>query len=286
MTSHDPMLERLAGLRVDVPESVRQRQLGEILAAVRTAPPVRAPKNFGRRRRWATAVASLAMVVAPVGTAVAAEDSLPGEALYPVKQVSERLRSVFDEDLPATHRVEELEALLERHAAASLVAEAERRAGEAIAGLDDPGELAGRLEQVRIRIRQQQNREETGPGSDGDQDRDPGDGGQGSQAPAPDDGSTGGGEGPGSEGDPQRDQDQNQDGMDGSGSGGTGSGGSGSVGSESGGSGTGGSGGEGQGTGTPGGAVDSGGGRRTGAGDGSGNASGGGSGGGGSGTGS
>lgn len=246
MTNPDPMFERLAKFRVNVPEPVRQRQLDEILVAVRTAPPVRAPKNFGLRRRWATAIASLAIVVAPVGTAVAAEDALPGEVLYPVKQVSERVRGVFDEDLAATHRVEELETLVGRDTDASLITEAERRAGDAVAALDNPGDLAPRLEQARLQIRQR-NRDGTGPGNDGDRSGGPNNADQGSETPGPNDGSPdGGGEGPGPDGDPQRDQDQNQDGTGTPGTGGPGSGtdpgGSGDGTPGSGGSGTGGSG--------------------------------------------
>ena len=61
----------------------------------------------------AAALATLTIVVVPVGAAVAAESSVPGEGLYPVKRVTESVRGWLDHDLIATHRVEELEVLLD-----------------------------------------------------------------------------------------------------------------------------------------------------------------------------
>lgn len=66
--------------------------------------------------RWArrVGVALLASgLVFPVA-AVASDDALPGEALYPVKRVTERVVAVFDPDVVAEHRVEEAEALVAR----------------------------------------------------------------------------------------------------------------------------------------------------------------------------
>ena len=73
------------------------------VVALSTASPSR------RRRIVASVVA--AAVIAPTGLAAASEDSVPGDALYPVKQISERVLVIFDSDVIAQHRIEEIEAL-------------------------------------------------------------------------------------------------------------------------------------------------------------------------------
>lgn len=153
----DPM-QRLAAYRTEIDEGVRERHLAQMGVALRAAPTTAASTRLGFRRRFATALATLTIVVVPVGAAVAAESSVPGEGLYPVKQVTERMRGWVDHDLVAIHRVEELEVLLDRDANDELIAETADRAVVAVAVLDDPGELGPRLEQaqnrIRLRIRQ------------------------------------------------------------------------------------------------------------------------------------
>lgn len=78
----------------------------------------------GRARRWAAVLAViLALVLASAGTAIAAQSSMPGDPLYPVKRVTERLGLLVVRDLPGkTHlrleftrrRAEEIEALYDR----------------------------------------------------------------------------------------------------------------------------------------------------------------------------
>ncbi len=78
----------------------------------------------GRARRWAgVLVVILALVLASAGTAIAAQSSIPGEPLYPVKRVTERLGLLVVRDRPGkTHlrleftkrRTEEIEALDDR----------------------------------------------------------------------------------------------------------------------------------------------------------------------------
>lgn len=263
--------DRLAALRIDVSSETRDRHLAAISEAVRTAPPVRTRSRLGFRRRWAVAIASLTAVVAPVGTAVAAEGALPGELLYPVKQVSEQIRGVFDEDLPARHRIEELERLVEADAEPTAIIDAQERAEMAVGALDQPGDLAGRLErarrQVRVRLNAGPGQEPTGdvgPAGPGNSDAPSGDPGQGdgsgdrSGDPSPDrdrdqDG-TGDGDptpttGPG--GDADQGGNGSGDGSGGgSGGGSDGSGGDGSGGNGSGGDASGGSGGNGSGSGS------------------------------------
>lgn len=77
--------------------------------------------SSGRARRWAAVLAViLALVLASAGTAIAAQSSIPGEPLYPVKRVTERLGLLVVRDPPgkthlrlefARRRTEEIEAL-------------------------------------------------------------------------------------------------------------------------------------------------------------------------------
>ena len=244
MAKPDPFA-RFAAFRIVISDDTRERQLAVIADAVRNPPPVRTSKRLGFRRRWAVAIASLTAVVAPVGTAVAAEGALPGEVLYPVKQVSEQVRAIFDDDLVATHRVEELERLLDVGADPALVAETSARAESEVASLDDPGELGPRLvraqERVRLRIRQGGGtgeglgdgpaNEPTGsPGSGpagpaGEQDRDRNGSGSGSPSTPP---SSSGGGGADQGGSDQGGSSQGGSGSEGSGQGGGSGGGNGS----------------------------------------------------------
>lgn len=71
--------------------------------------PLSAARMTRRRRMVASVVA--AALIAPAGLAAASEGSIPGDALYSVKQISERVLVLFDSDVIAEHRVEEIEAL-------------------------------------------------------------------------------------------------------------------------------------------------------------------------------
>lgn len=78
----------------------------------------------GRARRWAAVLAVfLVVVLAGAGTAIAAQSSIPGEPLYPVKRVTERLGLLVVHDSPEKvhlrleftgRRAEEIEALYDR----------------------------------------------------------------------------------------------------------------------------------------------------------------------------
>jgi hypothetical protein len=78
----------------------------------------------GRTRRWAAVLAViLALVLASAGTAIAAQSSIPGEPLYPVKRVTERLGLLVVRDRPGKtllrleftrRRTEEIEELDDR----------------------------------------------------------------------------------------------------------------------------------------------------------------------------
>lgn len=161
MMEGNDLLDRLeSAYRLEVDTDTRARHLAEVSAAIRTAPSARLAPGFALRRRVAAVVAAVFAVVAPVGMAVAAEDSVPGDVLYPVKQVTERVRGFVDRDLAATHRVEEVERLLFERAPRSEIARAFERAETAAAELVDPTPLDSRIERVRERIRRQEELEE------------------------------------------------------------------------------------------------------------------------------
>ena len=67
----------------------------------------------GRGRVLALAVVLVLLV--PV-VALAAENTVPGDLLYPIKRAVEPIVQVFDSDAPAQRRVREVEVLFERDA--------------------------------------------------------------------------------------------------------------------------------------------------------------------------
>ena len=165
MDTRDPMDRLSSAYSISVDSETQQRHIAEVSAAIRTAPAAPVPAGFGLRRRVAAAVAAI-FIVAPAGMAIAAEDAVPGDILYPVKEITERVRSYVDKDVEATHRVEEVERLVFLRAPSHAVARAVERAESATVLLPDSGELRLRLELARERL-QQQDVERQEPAGDG-----------------------------------------------------------------------------------------------------------------------
>lgn len=155
MDDRDPMERLSSTYRVEVAEDTKSRHIAEMGAALKSAPPTPVPAGFALRRRLAGALAAVFVVVAPVGMAVAAEDSVPGDVLYPMKQVTERVRGVFDDDVEATHRVEEVERLVFLRAPRAAITRAVERAEAATSELVDRSSLGSRLESARRRLQEQ-----------------------------------------------------------------------------------------------------------------------------------
>jgi hypothetical protein len=105
---------------------------------------------------WVAAAFSVGLPVA----AIAAEGTLPGDLLYPVKVAVEPIRSVFDSDVAAVHRVEELERIAESDAPESDLEQAIDRASAAVDEAGTP-ELEQRFERVRDQIRDRRSGEGT-----------------------------------------------------------------------------------------------------------------------------
>jgi hypothetical protein len=122
-------------------------QRAALSAAVRDAAGRSGPVIRARRRLSVVAVAA-ALLALPAGVALAAESALPGDPLYPVKQMTETVRSWVDDDIVAEHRVDELEALLAVDAPADRITDQVERAIEEVAQLDAGHRLRDRLSAV------------------------------------------------------------------------------------------------------------------------------------------
>lgn len=126
----------------------RAEQQADLLAAVERAAAARPVVRS--RRRWTVVAVAAALLALPAGMAFAAEGSLPGDALYPVKRVTETMRSWIDDDIVAQHRVDELEGLLAAGASTDRITDQIDRARIEVDRLDGDTDLGDRLE-VAIR---------------------------------------------------------------------------------------------------------------------------------------
>ncbi len=153
MTADDLTRRMQVAWQVEIDPAVEERHLATVSEALRSpAPPSPVSMRRGLRTRLAAAAAAFMVFAAPAA-AIAAEGALPSEALYPVKRLTERMRSLVDDDIIAIHRVEELETLLEREASADAVVSASSDAAEAVAELEESGELMLRLERAQLTLR-------------------------------------------------------------------------------------------------------------------------------------
>lgn len=146
---------RLQALRIDVEPDVEERHITAMLRELREAPPsptlARTPRRGARRRAVAIMVAAFAMLLPTA--AIAAEDTVPGDLLYPVKRSTEWARSLVDPGVRQRHRVEELETVIERGAPVDVVTDRYEASVEAVDEGD--GDLVRRMERARERARQQ-----------------------------------------------------------------------------------------------------------------------------------
>ncbi|MEN8233507.1 MAG: hypothetical protein ABFR89_01110 [Actinomycetota bacterium] len=154
MSARDPLQRLSSAYRLAVSDETMHRHLAEVATAIRSAPSAPLPAGFGLRRRIAAMAAAL-VVFAPSAMAVAADDAVPGEMLYPVKQAAERLMGLFDSKIEATHRIEEVEQLVQRRVHRSEVTHAVQRAESATAKLTEPAELELRLVRAQELHKQQ-----------------------------------------------------------------------------------------------------------------------------------
>lgn len=146
---------RLQALRIDVVPEVADRQMAAVLRELREAPsvgfPVRVPTPHRSRRRLVAALAATFVLLIPVA-AFAAEDSVPGDLLYPVKQSTEWARSLVDPGVAQRHRVQELEIVVDRGAPIDVVTDRFDASVDAV-GEQDPA-LLRRMQLAREKIRE------------------------------------------------------------------------------------------------------------------------------------
>lgn len=102
---------RAASEAIGMSDAAQARHLEAISAALPSDNVVALSAAAPSRRRRIVASVVAAVVIAPAGLAAASEGSVPGDALYPVKQISERVLVLFDSDVVARHRIQEIEAL-------------------------------------------------------------------------------------------------------------------------------------------------------------------------------
>lgn len=110
-TTVDRMRVALAA-RMDEDVAGRQRlRISEELRLVPVPATVRASSRPGLIARVAGLVAVVVLVVV-AGSGVASQAAIPGDLLYPVKRLTEPLLAAFNDDLAASHRVDELGAII------------------------------------------------------------------------------------------------------------------------------------------------------------------------------
>ena len=141
MSKHDP-LDQLAAFRIEVDDEARSRDLSAVRAEVGRRKPYRAP----RRSRWTLGAVVAVLLAGPVAAA-ASDDAAPGDLLYPIKLATEPIVRLFDRDIVAEHRVEEVAVLVDRDSENEIIEERIAVARDALAETDVP-----RLEQELDRV--------------------------------------------------------------------------------------------------------------------------------------
>ena len=132
---------------VTVPESVRDRHLAAIRSQLNApAAGVSWGVSWFARHRAALAWLTAGMTAMPVA-ALASQEALPGDVLYPVKRAFEVVAEPLMPRIEAEHRVEELERLAEAGVEEDIISRAVEAAKDAVAetGADD---LAVRIEEI------------------------------------------------------------------------------------------------------------------------------------------
>ncbi len=127
-------------VEVEIDDQTKRAHLASISDALSDHPPTdlaavsRPSKTLWWRMRVRTLIAAM-VVVLPVGTAIAAENTVPGDLLYSVKLAAEPIRSVFDSDVAARHRVAELEHLMDHPNRTDMLPSAVSSAEQAVTDL-------------------------------------------------------------------------------------------------------------------------------------------------------
>ena len=129
--------ERLSELNIEVSEGTTSIHLSAIAAELRSPSPI-PPRHYRRRRLPIVVLAALLLVALTAAGSFAAEGAISGDRLYPVKQATEWMRAWIDPTVPAGHRIDELETLIDRRAAHEAIADQLQRAEDAVAEVTFP----------------------------------------------------------------------------------------------------------------------------------------------------
>jgi hypothetical protein len=137
-------LDELDAFRIEVSTATRTRHLNNVASALRQQRP---PRSFRKLRSFQklSLIVAAALLLIPLG-AWASESSVPGDLLHPIKRFLEPAWALFDNDVRARHRIEELEVLIELQRPPSLIDQQLIDAEEAVG--DDPV-LLERLEEAK-----------------------------------------------------------------------------------------------------------------------------------------
>jgi hypothetical protein len=130
-------LDELDTFRIEVSAATRHRHLNNVATALRQERPL--------RFRKLPLILAAALLLIPLG-AWASESSVPGDLLHPIKRFLEPAWALFDNDVRARHRVDELEVLIEQQGPPRLIDQQLIEAEEAVG--DDPV-LLERLEEAK-----------------------------------------------------------------------------------------------------------------------------------------
>ena len=145
----DDLKERMAGLRVEMPEQSASMHLAAIGVELREPGPMTVARHRTSVRRVGLAFAASLLLLLP--TAVfASEHAVPGDLLYPIKIFVEQVQGVLDPDIDARNRIEEVEILMEREVDPEMIRERLQIAEDRLT--DEDPVLQRRIESVRDRL--------------------------------------------------------------------------------------------------------------------------------------
>lgn len=123
----------------------------DALAAIDRLEAAPAPPGWALRRRIGVAIGAVSLVLVPAAV-IAAESAAPGDLLYPVKQVTEAVRSIVDDEVVPEHRVDELEELLDRDAPPEVITDHLVDTAREVDRLPTDHQLRERLTDLEVRI--------------------------------------------------------------------------------------------------------------------------------------
>ncbi len=142
--------DRFGTLRIEIGEATAARHHAAIAAELRT--PSAIPPRRRRRRGRLIAIATAAIIALSAAGALAAESTVPGDLLYPVKQLTEWVRAWVDPTVAVDHRIDELELLIERRATREQIDEQLARTEVAVRDTEADQEVVDRFFTVKDRI--------------------------------------------------------------------------------------------------------------------------------------